>query len=228
WPGTSRGQRPAGVHPRRWRSNLPARSPALATAGPGRRPQMDRFSSKRWPARCSSTCYLPPPRADIAVTNIPSPGSRRFAMTDVKPIPDGSPRVSPSLAIDGASAAIDFYTKVLGATEQVRIPAPGGTVAFARLQIGDSLINVSEESPERGYPGPNADGGTAVAPQLYRGNPRRPLGAPGPPGRKASKARREPVLRRPHRLVRGPLGAPLGRHHCRGTCRCPGARRRSR
>jgi hypothetical protein len=39
-------------------------------------------------------------------------------MTDVKPIPDGYPRVTPSLAIDGASAAIDFYTKVLGATEQ--------------------------------------------------------------------------------------------------------------
>ena len=31
-------------------------------------------------------------------------------MTDVKPIPDGYPRVSPSLAIDGASAAIGFYT----------------------------------------------------------------------------------------------------------------------
>src|SRR5262249_46288208 len=107
------------------------------------------------------------PRADIAVTNIPSAGSRRFAMTDVKPIPDGFPRVSPSLAIDGASAAIDFYTKVLGATEQVRIPAPGGTVAFARLQIGDSLINVSEESPERGYPGPKTIGGTPGTLNIY-------------------------------------------------------------
>src|SRR5215475_13683651 len=88
-------------------------------------------------------------------------------MTDVKPIPDGYPRVTPSLAIDGASAAIDFYTKVLGATEQMRIPAPGGTVAFAKLQIGDSLINVSEESPERGYPGPKAIGGTPVTLNVY-------------------------------------------------------------
>ena len=88
-------------------------------------------------------------------------------MTDVKPIPDGYPRVSPSLAIDGASAAIDFYTKVLGVTEQVRIPAPGGTVAFARLQIGDSLINVSEASPERGYPGPKTIGGTPVTLNIY-------------------------------------------------------------
>jgi len=88
-------------------------------------------------------------------------------MTGVKPIPDGYPRVSPSLAIDGASAAIDFYTKVLGTTEQMRIPAPGGTVAHAKLQIGDSLINVTDESPERGYPGPKAIGGTPVSLNVY-------------------------------------------------------------
>jgi PhnB protein len=88
-------------------------------------------------------------------------------MTDVKPIPDGYPRVSPSLAVDGASGAIDFYTKVLGVTERMRIPAPGGMVAFARLQIGDSLINVTDESPERGYPGPKAIGGTPVTLNVY-------------------------------------------------------------
>ena len=88
-------------------------------------------------------------------------------MTDVKPIPDGYPRVSPSLAIDGASAAIGFYTTVLGATERMRMPAPGGTAAIAKLQIGDSLINVSDQSPERGYPGPKAIGGTPVTLNVY-------------------------------------------------------------
>jgi len=88
-------------------------------------------------------------------------------MTGVKPIPDGYPRVSPSLAIDGASAAIGFYTNVLGATERMRMPAPGGTVAIAKLQIGDSLINVSDQSPERGYPGPKAIGGTPVSLNVY-------------------------------------------------------------
>ena len=88
-------------------------------------------------------------------------------MTDVKPIPDGYPRVSPSLAIDGASGAIDFYTNVLGVTERMRIPAPGGKIAYARLQIGDSLINVTDESPERGYPGPKAIGGTPVTLNVY-------------------------------------------------------------
>lgn len=88
-------------------------------------------------------------------------------MTDVKPIPDGQPRVTPSLAIDGASAAIDFYTSVLGAKEQMRMPAPGGKVAYATLQIGDSLINVSDESPQRGYPGPKKIGGTPVSLNVY-------------------------------------------------------------
>jgi PhnB protein len=88
-------------------------------------------------------------------------------MTDVKPIPERHPRVAPTLAIDGASAAIVFYTEVLGATERMRIPAPGGKVAHAELQLGDSLINVVDEAPERGYPGPKAIGGTPVILNVY-------------------------------------------------------------
>ncbi|MDQ4098330.1 MAG: VOC family protein, partial [Actinomycetota bacterium] len=46
-------------------------------------------------------------------------------MSDVQPIPDGYPRVIPYLTVDGASAAIDFYARVLGTTERVRMPGPG-------------------------------------------------------------------------------------------------------
>ena len=42
----------------------------------------------------------------------------------VKPIPEGYPRVTPYLIVDGASAAIDFYTSVLGATERMRMARP--------------------------------------------------------------------------------------------------------
>lgn len=42
-------------------------------------------------------------------------------MTKVKPIPDGYPRVTPYRCVDGASAAIEFYTAVLGATERMRM-----------------------------------------------------------------------------------------------------------
>jgi PhnB protein len=42
----------------------------------------------------------------------------------VKPIPDGYPTVTPYLIVDGASAAIEFYCSVLGATERMRMPRP--------------------------------------------------------------------------------------------------------
>jgi PhnB protein len=38
----------------------------------------------------------------------------------VNPIPEGYPRVSPDLSIDGAADAIAFYVSVLGATERMR------------------------------------------------------------------------------------------------------------
>ena len=49
------------------------------------------------------------------------------------------------------------------------MPAPWSAhkVGIAKLQIGDSLINVSDESPERGYPGPRAIGGTPVSLNVY-------------------------------------------------------------
>ena len=37
----------------------------------------------------------------------------------VKPIPEGYPRVSPYLVVDGAQKAIEFYTTVLGFAEEV-------------------------------------------------------------------------------------------------------------
>ena len=41
-----------------------------------------------------------------------------------KPIPDDYPRVPPSLSVDGAGAAIDFYCSVLGAGIRMRSVAP--------------------------------------------------------------------------------------------------------
>lgn len=88
-------------------------------------------------------------------------------MAKVKPIPDGYPRVTPYLCIDGASAAIDFYCKVFGATERMRMPAPDGKIGHAELQIGDSVIMLSDEYPEMGVRGPKSLGGTAVTISVY-------------------------------------------------------------
>ena len=85
----------------------------------------------------------------------------------VKPIPDGYPRVTPYLIVDGASAAIDFYTSVLGATERMRMGAPGDKVGHAELEIGDSVIMLADEGPEIGALGPGTVGGTPVSLHVY-------------------------------------------------------------
>jgi len=88
-------------------------------------------------------------------------------MTDVKPIPDGYPRVSPYLIVDGAADAIEFYKTVLRATERVRMPGPNNTVGHAELQIGDSMIMLADEFPDMGALAPKTVGGTPVTIGVY-------------------------------------------------------------
>ena len=88
-------------------------------------------------------------------------------MTGAKPIPDGYPRVTPYLCVDGADAAIAFYTKVLGATEKVRMGAPQGKIGHAELELGDSIVMLADEHPEVGFLGPKTVGGTPVTISVY-------------------------------------------------------------
>ena len=85
----------------------------------------------------------------------------------VKPIPDGYPRVTPYLIVDGASAAIEFYRAVLGATERMRMAAPDDKIGHAELQIGDSVIMLADEHPDMDARGPKTVGGTPVALHVY-------------------------------------------------------------
>ena len=85
----------------------------------------------------------------------------------VKPIPDGYPRVSPYLVVDGAQQAIEFYTNVLGATERMRMPGPDGRIGHAELQIGDSVVMLADEFPDMGAKAPSAYGGFPVSLSVY-------------------------------------------------------------
>jgi PhnB protein len=85
----------------------------------------------------------------------------------VKPIPDGYPRVSPYLVVDGASKAIEFYSNVLGTTERVRMPGPEGRIGHAELQLGDSVIMLADEFPDMGARAPSAFGGSPVSISVY-------------------------------------------------------------
>jgi len=85
----------------------------------------------------------------------------------VKPIPDGYPRVTPYLIVNGASDAIAFYGKVLGAQERMRMPDPAGGIGHAELTLGDSVIMLADEHPEMGFQGPKTIGGTPVTISVY-------------------------------------------------------------
>jgi PhnB protein len=85
----------------------------------------------------------------------------------VKPIPEGYPRVTPYLIVDGASAAIEFYTSVLGATERMRMGAPEGRIGHAELNLGESVIMLADESLEMDARSPGTVGGSPVSLHVY-------------------------------------------------------------
>ena len=88
-------------------------------------------------------------------------------MANVNPIPDGYPRVTPYLCVDDAGTAIEFYGQVLGARERVRMPAPDGKIGHAELEIGDSVIMLSDEVPDLAARNPKTVGGTPVTLNVY-------------------------------------------------------------
>ena len=103
-------------------------------------------------------------------------GRRKVTVRHGGPIYDGSmitaqpasySTVNPSLAIDGAGDAIEFYKAVFGCTERMRMPAPGGKVAHCELQFGDSVVMVADEFPEADFYGPHKFGGTPIALSVY-------------------------------------------------------------
>jgi PhnB protein len=85
----------------------------------------------------------------------------------VKPIPEGYPRVSPYLVVDGAQKAIEFYTTVLGFTERMRMPGPDGRIGHAELQLDGSVVMLADEFPEVGAKAPSAYGGSPVSLSVY-------------------------------------------------------------
>jgi PhnB protein len=85
-------------------------------------------------------------------------------------IPKGFHSVTPSLMVDGAAKAIDFYKKALGAEELSRFPGPDGRIMHAEIRIGDSVIMLGDEMPEQGARGPKSIGGTPVTLFIYGEN----------------------------------------------------------
>ncbi|MEA2320420.1 MAG: PhnB protein [Solirubrobacteraceae bacterium] len=85
----------------------------------------------------------------------------------VNPVPEGHHTVTPYLAVDDAAAAIEFYGRAFGATEQGRMTGPDGSVAHASIQIGDSRVMLSDPYPQGSARPPKQLGGTTCVMFLY-------------------------------------------------------------
>jgi PhnB protein len=85
----------------------------------------------------------------------------------VKPVPEGYHTVTPYLAVENASAAIDFYRRAFGAKERARISGPGDTIMHAELEVGDSLVMLSDPFPQASTTPPKELGGTSASVFMY-------------------------------------------------------------
>ncbi len=85
----------------------------------------------------------------------------------VKPIPEGYTAVTPYLIVDGAAAAIDFYKKVFGAKEVMRMPGPDGRIGHAELTIGGAHVMLADENPDMNARSPKSVGGSPISLVLY-------------------------------------------------------------
>ncbi len=84
-----------------------------------------------------------------------------------KPIPEGYQTLTPYLAVDNATEAIEFYKRAFGAKERVRMPGPEGTIGHAELEIGDSLVMLSDPFPQSTTRPPKELGGTSASVFMY-------------------------------------------------------------
>jgi PhnB protein len=85
----------------------------------------------------------------------------------VEPIPEGYHTVTPYLTVDDAASAIEYYKKAFGATERLRMDTPDGKVGHAELEIGDSLLMLSDPTPEATTRPPSELGGTSAGIFMY-------------------------------------------------------------
>ena len=85
----------------------------------------------------------------------------------VKPIPEGYNTVNAYIAVDDASQAIEFYKRAFGAKERSKMEGPPGKIAHAELQIGDSVIMLSDPFPQSPLKTPKEAGGSTASMMLY-------------------------------------------------------------
>lgn len=80
-------------------------------------------------------------------------------------IPEGYSTITPSLTLDNAAPAIDWYKRALGAEELGRALGPDGKIMHAELKIGTSRLMLNDAM--MGFKGPQAMGGSPASFYVY-------------------------------------------------------------
>jgi PhnB protein len=83
------------------------------------------------------------------------------------PVPEGYRSIQPYLIVDGAAKAIAYYKAVFGAKERMRMPAPGGRIGHAELEIGDCVVMLADEAPNWEAYAPAKYGGSPISLMVY-------------------------------------------------------------
>ncbi len=81
--------------------------------------------------------------------------------------PEKFSRLSAYLVVKGAARAIDFYSRVFGATELYRLTEPSGKVGHAELELGGARFMLADEYPDFGALSPITIGGSPISMHLY-------------------------------------------------------------
>src|SRR5204863_1543872 len=90
--------------------------------------------------------------------------SMRMAAKDF--IPQGYHTLTPSVVVNDAAKAMQFYTDAFGAKENYRLPM-GDKIAHAEMEIEGSRFMLSDEFPAWGALSPSSRGGATGAMMVY-------------------------------------------------------------
>ena len=82
-----------------------------------------------------------------------------------RPVPQEFQTITPSLTMDNAAQAIEWYKKALGAQEISRHVGPDGKIMHAQLKIGTSPVLLNDAM--MGTKGPHGFGGSPASLWLY-------------------------------------------------------------
>lgn len=74
--------------------------------------------------------------------------AKKKSKKKVSPIPKGYHSVTPALNQSDAKATIEFCKKAFGAKLRMKMPGPNGKLMHAEIEIGDSIIMVSDSVNE--------------------------------------------------------------------------------